>query len=145
MSALLPSVAAKLGAATGSQGSVGPQAAHALPVDQLYRDLSSGPGGLAEDEARRRLERFGPNRLPTVRGPGRLRRLLAQFNNVLIYVLLGAAAVTAALGHWIDTAVILGVVVINGVLGFLQEGKAERALDAIRDMLSPRAMAVRGG
>ena len=145
MSALLPSVAAKLGAATGSQGSVGPQAAHALPVDQLYRDLSSGPRGLGEDEARRRLERLGPNRLPAVRGPGPLRRFLAQFDNVLIYVLLAAAVVTAALAHWVDTAVILGVVVINAVLGFLQEGKAERALDAIRDMLSPQAVAVRGG
>ena len=73
------------------------------------------------------------------------RDVLTDFDNVLIYVLLGAATVTAALAHWVDTAVILGVVVVNAVLGFVQEGKAERALDAIRNMLSPQAIAVRGG
>jgi magnesium-transporting ATPase (P-type) len=118
---------------------------HNLPIDRVLRDLACKRGGLSEDEARRRRERFGPNRLPQVRGPGPLRRFLAQFNNVLIYVLLAAAAVTAALTHWVDTAVILGVVVINAVLGAVQEGKAERALDAIRNMLSPQAIAVRDG
>jgi magnesium-transporting ATPase (P-type) len=132
-------------APSGLAGDVRPQAAHAQPIGQLYRDLSSGPGGLTGDEVRRRLERFGPNRLPAVRGRGPLRRFLAQFENVLIYVLLAAAAVTALLGHWVDTAVILGVVVINAVLGFLQEGRAERALDAIRNMLSPQATATRDG
>jgi magnesium-transporting ATPase (P-type) len=130
---------------SGLEGGVRLQAAHAFPIGQVYRDLSSGPGGLASDEARRRLAFYGENRLPAVKGPGPLRRFLAQFDNVLIYVLLGAAAVTATLAHWVDTTVILGVVVINAVLGFLQEGKAERALDAIRDMLSPQAVAVRDG
>jgi magnesium-transporting ATPase (P-type) len=116
-----------------------------VPIDQVFRDFACERGGLPEGEARRRLERFGPNRLPAVKGPGPLRRFLAQFDNVLIYVLLGAAGVTAALAHWVDTAVILGVVVINAVLGVIQEGKAERALDAIRNMLSPQAIAVRGG
>jgi magnesium-transporting ATPase (P-type) len=127
------------------EGTVRLQAAHSLSVGQLYRDLSSGTRGLTREEARRRLARDGPNRLPVVRGPGRLRHFLAQFDNVLIYILLAAAAVTAALGHWVDSGVILGVVVINAVLGYLQEGKAERALDAIRDMLSPQATAVRDG
>ncbi len=78
---------------------------------------------------------------PKVAGP--LRRFLAQFENLLIYVLIAAAAVTAALGHWVDTGVILAVVLVNAVLGFLQEGKAERALDAIREMLSPQAIVIR--
>ena len=116
-----------------------------MAISQVFRELACKPIGLTEAEAQQRLERFGPNCLPQLRGPGPLRRLLAQFDNVLIYVLLGAAAVTAALAHWVDTAVILGVVVINAVLGFVQEGKAERALDAIRNMLSPQAIAVRGG
>ncbi len=116
-----------------------------MPISQVFQELACTPAGLTEAEARQRVERFGPNRLPQVKGPGPLRRLLAQFDSVLIYVLLGAAAVTAALAHWVDTAVILGVVVINAVLGFIQEGKAERALDAIRNMLSPQAVAVRGG
>ncbi|MCK6376688.1 MAG: HAD-IC family P-type ATPase, partial [Zoogloea sp.] len=67
------------------------------------------------------------------------------FNDVLIYVLLGAAAITASLGHWIDTGVILGVVVINAIIGFIQEGKAEEALAGIRKMLSLRAEACRDG
>ena len=116
-----------------------------MAISQVFRELACKPIGLTEAEAQQRLERFGPNCLPQLRGPGPLRRLLAQFDNVLIYVLLAAAAVTTALAHWVDTAVILGVVVINAVLGFVQEGKAERALDAIRNMLSPQAIAVRGG
>ncbi|MGI9413937.1 MAG: HAD-IC family P-type ATPase, partial [Hyphomicrobiales bacterium] len=77
------------------------------------------------------------------RGP--MRRLLAQFNNVLLYVLLGSAAVTAALGHGVDTIVILAVVLINAIIGFVQEGRAEHALEAIRTMLSPHADVRRGG
>ena len=90
-----------------------------------------------------RLERDGPNRLPPPPPRSPWARLLAQFHNVLIYVLLGAGLVTSALGHWIDAGVILGVVVINAVIGFLQEGKAERAMEAIRNMLSPQALASR--
>jgi magnesium-transporting ATPase (P-type) len=118
---------------------------HALQADEVLLHLSSDRGGLAADEARRRLERDGPNRLPAAEGRGPLRRFLAQFENLLIYVLIAAAAVTAALGHWIDTGVILAVVLVNAVLGFLQEGKAERALEAIREMLSPEAMVIRDG
>ena len=72
-------------------------------------------------------------------------RLLLQFHNILIYVLLASAAVTATMQHWVDTAVITGVVVINAFIGFLQEGKAEKALDAIRKMLSLQANALRDG
>ncbi len=72
-------------------------------------------------------------------------RLLLQFHNVLIYVLLGAAVVTATLGHAVDTAVILGVVLINALIGFIQEGKAEKSLDAIRKMLSLHAVVLRDG
>jgi calcium-translocating P-type ATPase len=72
-------------------------------------------------------------------------RFLVQFHNVLIYVLLGAAVVTAALQHWIDTGVILAVVVANAIIGFIQEGKAEAAMTAIRQMLAPKAAVLRGG
>ncbi|MDO9466670.1 MAG: cation-transporting P-type ATPase, partial [Thiobacillus sp.] len=72
-------------------------------------------------------------------------RLLLQFHNVLIYVLLAAGVITALLGHWLDSGVIFGVVVINAVIGFIQEGRAEEALDAIRDMLSPHAIVTRAG
>ena len=118
---------------------------HALRADQALRHLDSDRGGLSPDDARRRLERHGANRLPPPKRRGPVRRLAAQFSNLLIYVLLAAAAMTAALGEWIDTGVILGVVVINAAIGFIQEGKAEHALEAIRGMLAPRASVTRGG
>jgi cation transport ATPase len=72
------------------------------------------------------------------RGP--LKRFFSQFHNVLIYVLLVAAGVTAAIDHWTDSGVIVGVVLINALIGFIQEGKAEKSLDAIRNMLTSQAM-----
>jgi magnesium-transporting ATPase (P-type) len=72
-------------------------------------------------------------------------RFFTQFHNVLIYVLVGAAFVTALLGHWVDSGVIFAVVIINAIIGFIQEGKAEKALDAIRKMLSQQAMVKRDG
>ena len=118
---------------------------HATPAESALQALDAGPDGLSGTEAARRLETYGPNRLPAAQGRSTLRRLLAQFDNLLIYVLIGAAGVTALLGHAIDAAVILLVVVVNTSVGFIQEGRAERALDAIRDMLTPHASVVRDG
>ncbi len=122
-----------------------PTAWHQESPEQALETLESRREGLDPGQARERLARFGPNRLtpPPKRGP--LMRFLLQFHNVLIYVLLGAAGVTAGLGEWVDTGVILGVVLINGLIGFIQEGKAEKSLDAIRNLLSLRATVVRGG
>ena len=72
-------------------------------------------------------------------------RFVAQFNNILVYVLLGAGFTKMTLGLWSDAAIILGVVILNGLLGFIQEGKAEKALEAIRTMLSAEARTLRGG
>ena len=119
--------------------------AHARTADEVLSALDSCPAGLSADEAARRLAEVGPNRLPEPPRDGLLKRFFKHFNDVLIYVLLGAAAITASLGHWIDTGVILGVVVINAIIGFIQEGKAEEALAGIRKMLSLRADACRDG
>ena len=119
---------------------------HTLPPEQTVQTLETSVWeGLSEAEARERLKTYGPNRLPETVGRGVFMRLLLQFHNVLIYVLLGSAAITALLNHWIDTGVILAVVIINAVIGFLQEGKAEKAMDAIRHMLALRAAVLRGG
>jgi calcium-translocating P-type ATPase len=118
---------------------------HALDVDEALARTGSSDMGLTEAEAALRLDRYGANRLPVTRQRGPLRRLLAQFDNVLIYVLLGAGLVTATLGHWVDTGVILAVVVANAVIGFLQEGKAEAAMAAIRSLLAPKAAVLRDG
>ena len=118
---------------------------HARPADAVLAQLASGPGGLDDAEAARRLGTYGPNRLAQARKRSALRRFLAQFHNILLYVMLGSAAVTAALGHWIDTGVLVAAVLVNAIIGFIQEGKAESALDAIRALLSPHATVVRGG
>ena len=118
---------------------------HAQHQETVFSELGAGATGLDTDEAARRMERYGPNRLPEAPPRGPLVRLLAQFHNLLIYVLLGAGLVAGAMGHWVDTIVILGVVLINAVIGFVQEGKAEDALRAIRNMLSSQAMVLRNG
>mgnify|MGYP001289020979 CR=1 FL=1 len=118
---------------------------HARPAADCLADLKARPEGLTASDAARRLAEHGPNRLPEGQTRGPLRRFFAQFNNVLIYVLIGAAIVTGALQHWIDTGVILAVVLANAVIGFLQEGKAETAMAAIRQMLAPRAAVLRDG
>jgi len=118
---------------------------HDRPAADALAALDATAGGLGAAEAARRRERHGPNRLPEAPRPGVLVRFARQFHNVLIYVLLGAAAITAGLGHLLDTGVILAVVVANAVIGFLQEGKAEKAMNAIRSMLAPRAAVLREG
>jgi magnesium-transporting ATPase (P-type) len=101
--------------------------------------------GLDASEAAGRLERYGPNRLPAGKQRGPFMRFLSQLNNVLVYVLLGAGFTKLMLGLWIDAGIIIGVVLINALLGFIQEGKAEKALESIRNMLSAEARTVRGG
>lgn len=110
---------------------------HSRPAEACLEALDVCPSGLTDAEAAARLARHGPNRLPEARTRGPVRRFLAQFNNVLIHVLLVASVVTAALQHWVDTGVILAVVLANAVIGFIQEGKAESAMAAIRGMLAP--------
>ncbi len=111
----------------------------------VFESLETTPDGLSEQEASNRLAKYGPNRLPEPKGRGPLVRFFYQFHNVLIYVLIAASAVTAMLEHWVDASVILGVVLLNAVIGFIQEGKAENALRAIRQMLSLHAMVLRDG
>ncbi len=118
---------------------------HAETPDDVLAHLDADRRGISGEEAGKRLQHYGPNRLTPPRRRGPLQRLLLQFHNVLIYTLLVAAAVTALLGHWVDTAVITGVVLVNAVIGFAQEGKAEKALEAIRRMLSLRATVERDG
>lgn len=118
---------------------------HALAADAALAQLDSTESGLEATVAERRLAAGGPNRMPAARRRGPLLRLLVQFHNLFIYVLLAAAALAGLIGHLLDALVILGVVLINALIGFVQEGRAERALDAIRRMMDPRAVVRRGG
>jgi len=118
---------------------------HARTPGQVLAGLQAAPGGLSAQEAAARLQRHGPNRLEMAEGPGLARRLLGQFNNLLVVVLLAAVVITAWIGHTLDAAVILAVVLLNVSIGVLQEGKAEKALQAIRHLLSPHANVWRDG
>jgi magnesium-transporting ATPase (P-type) len=118
---------------------------HAVAPEAVLDALQTTPGGLSDTEAARRLEVHGPNRLPQGRRRSALVRSLLQFHNLLIYVLLGAAALAAAIGHPTDALVVLAVVILNAIIGFVQEGRAEEALEAIRGMIDPHASVIRGG
>jgi magnesium-transporting ATPase (P-type) len=118
---------------------------HASPCTDVLLALGSAHDGLDQAEVSRRLELHGPNRLAEAPPPSLLTRLARQFNNLLLIVLMVAAVVTVAIGHWIDGGVIAAVVVLNALIGFIQEGKAERALQAIRHLLSPHAVVLRDG
>lgn len=101
--------------------------------------------GLPADAAAHRLEQYGPNALPESSGAGLLVRILRQFHNPLIYVLLVAAAITALLREYVDSAVILAVVLVNATVGFIQENRAEAALQSLRSMVRTQARVVRDG
>lgn len=116
---------------------------HNMSREEVHRTLDVPDTGLTDDQVKRRIEEYGANVLPAAKARPVWLRLLAQFNNVLIYVLMTAVLVTALLGHWLDTAVIFAVVLVQGVVGFIQEGRAEKALAAIRHMLAPRATVLR--
>lgn len=118
---------------------------HTVNHGDLGHRLSTDSAGLSEAEAARRLTEHGFNRLAPPKRQGSLLRFALQFHNILLYVMLGAALITALLGHWIDTAVLLGAVLINAIIGFIQEGKAEAALDSIRSLLSAHATVLRDG
>jgi magnesium-transporting ATPase (P-type) len=118
---------------------------HEISAGEAVEALRSSKTGLSSAEAGARVETYGKNRLPEPPGRSALIRLLAHFHNILIYVLLGSAIITALLGHFVDTVVILAVVVANAAIGFIQEGKAEKAMEAIRHMLALNASVLRDG
>jgi magnesium-transporting ATPase (P-type) len=119
---------------------------HALAADDVARRLDTRVDqGLGAGEASARQQKVGPNRLPEGKKRGPFIRFLTQLDNVLVYVLLGAGFVKLMLGLWLDAGIIFAVVILNALLGFIQEGKAEKALDSIRNMLSAEARTVRGG
>ena len=118
---------------------------HTKSTDAVFELLVTSADGLSKEEIENRQTKYGPNRLAETKTRGPLLRFLSQFHNVLIYVLIAAAVVTAILQHWVDAGVIFGVVIINAIIGFVQEGKAEDALRAIKQMLSSNAMVKRCG
>lgn len=118
---------------------------HALPADQALAAFGATPAGLDSAEAAGRLARHGPNRLPVAPARSAWLRFVSQFHSSLIYLMLAGAALAALLGHAVDAVVIAVVVVVNAIVGFIQEGRAQQAMEAIRDLIAPHVHALRDG
>ena len=118
---------------------------HALAADDVLQMLETQASGLSEEEAQDRRAQYGPNRLPQGARRSAFTRFILQFHNLLIYVLIAAGALAAAIGHVTDALVIFAVVLVNAAIGFIQEGRAENAMQAIRAMIDPTASVLRGG
>ena len=119
---------------------------HERPVHETVLFLETdAERGLSRDEAAIRLQRFGPNTLPPNTRHGPVVQFLMQFNSPLIYVLLAAVAVTATIGDLVDSAVIMGVVLVNAAIGFIQERRAGEALEALAEFTRTQSTVVRGG
>src|SRR3989440_4755199 len=125
---------------------------HSLPADAVLRRLDASPLGLNSQEAARRLSRFGPNELVQTARVSPLRILLSQFVDVLVIVLIIAATISASLGvlqgqneDLYDAVLIIVIVIMNAILGFVQEYRAERSLEALKSLAAPKAHVLREG
>lgn len=118
---------------------------HSCSIDAALTRQCTASEGLSNQDAAERLASGGPNLIQQAQGRSWYKRLVDQFNNILMLILVAAAVASLLLGHVLDAAAIVGVVVIIALIGFLQEGKAEQALQSIRNMLSPQANVLRDG
>jgi Ca2+-transporting ATPase len=119
---------------------------HTKTRETVLQELGVDAGqGLSDAEAAARLARYGPNRLKGKKKKTLLAMFLEQMKDMLIYVLLGAAVITIAVGEYMDAAIILAVIILNGIIGVLQEHKAEKAIEALQQMTTPRTLVRRGG
>ncbi len=127
------------------------QAFYSQTVDAVFEELGSQPEGLSDSEAKSRLTQYGANELEEGKKKSMLQKFLEQFKDLMILILIAAAAISAmvpnAEGHreWVDAIIILAVVIINAVMGVIQEAKAEQAIEALREMSTPNANVLRNG
>ncbi len=130
-----------------SQGSqeIKQKAWHALEAEEVLHDLQVHQNGLTSEEAAQRLKHYGPNQLQEAPRPGFLALLWDQLNNFVVILLIVSSLVSALLGEWIDASAILAIVILNTVLGIVQESRAEEALAALKRLAAPDAQAVRDG
>lgn len=118
---------------------------HCLSIEELFSRLESSPGGLASPEAAKRLGIYGPNELEKKEKQSLLLLLLSQFANFLIIVLIMSAIISAVIGDYVEAIAIIAIVVLAGVLGFVQEYQADRAIESLRKMAAPTATVLRDG
>jgi Ca2+-transporting ATPase len=119
---------------------------HALETSEIFTNLDTSPeDGLSSDQARARLEKFGPNELAEAQRPGLYRLILDQFNNFIVILLILASIVSALFGDYVEAAAILAIVLLNATFGVIQERRAEQELEALRKLSAPEAHLIRDG
>ncbi|MDD5032292.1 MAG: HAD-IC family P-type ATPase [Patescibacteria group bacterium] len=118
---------------------------HSLSIESCLKKLGTSTSGLLNKEAERRLKKYGPNKLEEEKPLGRLTIFISQFRSPLIYVLLAAAIISFFLSEYIDAGVIAGAIILNTIIGFFQENKANRALSKLREMVARKALVLRDG
>ncbi len=116
-----------------------------MEAKEVFQTLKTSEQGLSDAEAKKRLETYGLNKLPEAEGISRLKIILHQFTSPLIYILMVAAVVTILLGEYIDTGVIVAVLILNAIIGYFQEYKAETSVRALQSMVVPKAKVMRDG
>ncbi len=118
---------------------------HALTSEEVLEHLKVRENGLSDSEATERMAQYGPNQLTEAPRPGFLRLLWEQFNNFIVMLLIVASIVSALLGEWVDASAIIAIVLLNAILGIVQERRAEEALAALKKLAAPEAHVLRGG
>ena len=118
---------------------------HALSAEEVLEHLKVRENGLTSADAAQRLTQYGPNQLTQAARPGFLRLLWEQFNNFIVMLLIVASIISALLGEWVDASAIIAIVVLNAVLGIVQEKRAEEALAALKNLAAPEARVMRDG
>ncbi|OGR97307.1 MAG: ATPase [Elusimicrobia bacterium GWF2_62_30] len=118
---------------------------HKKTVEEALKELGSGPGGLSSGEAARRLEKYGPNSIKEKSKRGALAMFLDQFKDFMIVVLIAAAVISGVLGEMLDAVVIAAIVTLNAIMGFAQEYRAQKAMEALKKMAAPVASVMRDG
>jgi Ca2+-transporting ATPase len=119
---------------------------HAMSADEALAALDTQPqAGLTSEDAKNRLSEYGYNQLAEKPRPGFFKMVLAQLNNFIVILLIIAAVVSALLGEWIDAGAIFAIVVLNAILGVIQESRAEQALAALKKLAAPDAQTLRDG
>jgi len=118
---------------------------HTLTEDEALSRLSSGMSGITTNEAKGRLEKYGPNELTLQKGTSPLIIFLSQFKDLMVIILIIATIISAALEEYIDSVVILIILILNAIIGFTQEYKAEKAIMALQALAAPNATVIRNG
>ena len=118
---------------------------HQNTVEEVLRNLNTSAQGLSQEESEKRFREFGPNELHEKKGKSAFRMFLEQFKEFMILILIGAAVISGLIGEAVDTIAIIVIIILNGVIGFVQEYRAEKAMAALKKMSAPAGTVLRGG